>query len=224
MSQYIEGTIAVVNGDATVVGTGTLFLTEVSPGDIFVKDGDIPHYIVASITDNFNLELTGNYGGLTDPVGTYSISRDFTSPDNIPFMNQKDIATAQIFTRAMNKIQEIFSASGLNKFDMVIPVVADAEAGLVMYDGLLPGRNIQVNAISIYAATPPVGAAMIVRLTRDAVEVVGQDATLADGVSTQKSTLGTPQVFTTAQRLGLKFIQAGSTEPGGEIIIALHVQ
>ena len=224
MSQYKTGTVDVANGDATVVGNGTLFLTEVTIGDIFVRDGDIASYEVGSITDDTNLELTGNYVGVTGAGVNYSISRDFTSPDNIPFMNQLDIATAQLFTRAMLKIQALFSSGGLNQQDIILALVPDAEAGLIFYDGLLPGKNMQVNAISIFAGLVPVGADIIFRLTRDAVEVVGQDATLADGVSTQKTTLGTPQTFTTVQRLGFKCIQAGSGTPGAELILTLHIQ
>jgi len=227
MSQYITGTVDVTNGDATVVGTGTLFLTEVAVGDIFVRDGDVAFYMVSSVTTDLALELTGAYGGVTGLAVNYSISRDFTVPDNIPFMNQKDIHTAQIFTRAMNKIQALITASGAaaqNKFEIVIPIMSDAQAGLVVYDGLLPGRTIQVNGIGIFAQVPPTGADVIVRLLRDSVEIVGQDATLANGSANQESTLGTPQVFTAAQRLGLKFIQSGVSTPGSEIIISLHVE
>ena len=224
MSQYRTGTVDVANADATVVGNGTLFLTEVAIGDFFVRDGDIASYIVGSITNDTSLELTGNYVGVTGAGVNYSISRDFTTPDNIPFMNQGDIATAQIFTRAMLQIQALFSSGGLNQQDMIIPIVQDAEAGLVVYDGLLPGKNMQVNAISIFAGIVPVGADIIFRLLRDAVEIPANDATLADATSTQKTTLGTPQAFTTAERLGLKCIQAGSTDPGGELILTLHIQ
>lgn len=107
---YSEGTIDVTNGSPTVTGTGTKFIAEVKAGDIFIRDGDIAIYYVASnpVSDT-SLTLTGNYGGVTGTDLAYAVVRDFTTPDNIPFINRKDVETATIVKDAILKIQSVIT-------------------------------------------------------------------------------------------------------------------
>lgn len=54
----LTGTVATTTGDATVTGTTTEFLTEVSNGDTIVIGANT--YVVLSVTDDLALELTSN--------------------------------------------------------------------------------------------------------------------------------------------------------------------
>lgn len=106
--------------------------------------------------------------------------------------------------------------------DFIISVVQDAEVDLVVYDGLVPSRNITITQISLFAGIAPTGADMTLQLTRDGSEVAGTLATLTAGSSHEKTNI-TDAPFTTSERLGLKFKQAGSTDPGSEVIVTLHL-
>jgi hypothetical protein len=108
VSQYRAGTVTVTNGDATVVGVGTLFNTEVTIGDLFARDSENVLYRVASITDDTNLELAAVYAGVTGAGESYSITRDFSAPDNFPLPVKGDIQTALIINEAIALIQTRF--------------------------------------------------------------------------------------------------------------------
>tara|TARA_R110002110_G_scaffold115958_12_gene287259 strand:+ start:243 stop:4517 length:4275 start_codon:yes stop_codon:yes gene_type:complete len=71
---YNTGTVDVTEGDATVVGTGTAFTSEVSAGDRFQRDGDLVTYTVDSVTDDTHLELTEEYAGVTGTGLDYAIT------------------------------------------------------------------------------------------------------------------------------------------------------
>ena len=107
MSQYQIGTVAVTNGSASVTavdpdsGNGilaeTLWLTEVSVGDMFYVYGDDVAYTVQTITDDTTLILSAPYQGTTvTPAGTplaganYAIHRDFSTNYLMPLANRGD--------------------------------------------------------------------------------------------------------------------------------------
>ncbi len=65
----IVGTIAVTNGVATIVGTGTSFTTDLAFGDdLLIEDslGTQRYYTVAVVTDDTNVTLNVVYGGATE--------------------------------------------------------------------------------------------------------------------------------------------------------------
>jgi hypothetical protein len=108
VAQYRVGTVTVTNADATVVGVGTAFDTEVTPGDLFAIDSDNTIYRVASVTDPLNLELTATYAGVTSAGEAYSITRDFTAPDNLPLPVKGDVQTALVVNEAIVLMQAKF--------------------------------------------------------------------------------------------------------------------
>lgn len=59
----LTGTLAVTVSSAAVVGTGTLFTTELAVGDRVRVASDVAIYEVATITDNTHLALTAVYAG-----------------------------------------------------------------------------------------------------------------------------------------------------------------
>ena len=110
MSQYSTGTATVTNGSATVTGTNTLWLANVTAGDSFTVAGDGVMYDVASVDSDTQVTLSAPYAGTTASGVVYAIGTGFTVPDSFPEMSQGDIETATIFTRAMRKIQGKFTA------------------------------------------------------------------------------------------------------------------
>jgi len=104
MAQYKTGTVSVVNGSTSVLGTDTLWSTEVRAGDLFTIVGTGITYEVASVTDNTTLSLTGSYQGETSSGVSYVIARDFTPIDGIPYINKGDIETAAILKRAIMQL------------------------------------------------------------------------------------------------------------------------
>jgi hypothetical protein len=109
MSQYSTGTATVTNGSATVTGTNTLWLANVTAGDSFTIASTGVMYNVASVDSDTQVTLSAPYAGVTASGVVYAIGTGFTVPDSFPEMSQGDIETATIFTRGMRKIQSKFS-------------------------------------------------------------------------------------------------------------------
>jgi len=114
MSQYKTGTATVTNGSATVTGTNTLWLANVTSGDSFTVAGDGVMYDVASVDSDTQITLSVAYAGVTASGAVYAIGTGFTVPDSFPEMSQGDIETATIFTRAMRTIQGKFTGIETN--------------------------------------------------------------------------------------------------------------
>ncbi len=76
---YRKGTVKLVTGSTSVVGTNTFWLTAgLNPGDIFSVDG-VADYEIASIADNTHLTLKTAFNGSTVDESTYHIVRNFTA-------------------------------------------------------------------------------------------------------------------------------------------------
>lgn len=80
---YRTGAVAVTNGSAAVVGTGTSWTTQGSVGDIFVGP-DGAQYEISAIADDTHLSIrkldgTAAYAGATASAQPYAIIRNFTS-------------------------------------------------------------------------------------------------------------------------------------------------
>ena len=83
MPWYRTGTVAVTNGSPNIVGTGTLFLSQASVGDIFVGP-DLALYEVTAVPDDLNFAVkqlggAAAYAGATLSAQNYAIIRNFTS-------------------------------------------------------------------------------------------------------------------------------------------------
>ena len=115
MSQYKTGTATVTNGSATVTGTNTLWLANVTAGNSFTVAGDRVMYDVASVDSDTQITLSAPYAGTTASGVVYAIGTGFTVPDSFPEMSQGDIETATIFTRGMRKIQSKFIGIAIDK-------------------------------------------------------------------------------------------------------------
>ncbi|SPA50615.1 hypothetical protein [Cupriavidus taiwanensis] len=74
MAWYAAGTVALTNGQAAVIGTGTSFLTKVKAGDMFVpEDGANIFYEIAEITSSLQFILKKPYQGTTAQGVGYAI-------------------------------------------------------------------------------------------------------------------------------------------------------
>ena len=106
--KYDTGTVAVTNGSAAVVGTGTKWLTNLAANQLFSLAGSSIAYTVASITDDTHLTLAANYAGTTGSGLTYTVIQAFTTNYSIPYPDIGDVQTATIMKRAMMLIDTLF--------------------------------------------------------------------------------------------------------------------
>ena len=63
INSVLTGTLTATNGSATVTGSGTLFVSELTFGDIITLSGVA--YTVQSVASNTSLNLTANFAGTT---------------------------------------------------------------------------------------------------------------------------------------------------------------
>jgi len=103
MSQYKDGTASVNNNSNIVTGSGTLWIANISAGDLFTKAGDDVAYTVAGVTNNTILTLTAPYSGSTSTGSTYGITIGFTA-GGLPLLSAGDLNTAAIYNEAMKNI------------------------------------------------------------------------------------------------------------------------
>jgi hypothetical protein len=77
------------------------FTTSVTPllskGPAFYQRGNAARYAVASVTNDYTLELTGNFAGAAnEPNQEYVVHTSFSSPDNVPYPELGDVETASV--------------------------------------------------------------------------------------------------------------------------------
>lgn len=99
MSQYQTGTVSANTGNATVVGTDTLWTANVANGDLFVVVGGTVVYEVANVVSNTEISLSAPWATANISGQNYAITRDFT-PNGIPYITKGDVETALILKRA----------------------------------------------------------------------------------------------------------------------------
>jgi len=86
---YNAGTVSVTQGNPNVTATpGTLWLANVSPGNIFIGPDGALHRIL-SVGSNTSLTLADNYEGQNQPVGGYTI---FSGPPNRLALDQYNVS------------------------------------------------------------------------------------------------------------------------------------
>lgn len=132
MSQYVDGTVSVTAGDATVTGTGTLFVANVAAGDMFFIAGSLASYVVGSITDNTHLELTTNYGGATAAGQSYRIQSSRTPVLGLPYPEIGDLDQFVIVTEAIRLIEDYLvaaTAAGRHQISILAKDMRPSAAG-----------------------------------------------------------------------------------------------
>jgi hypothetical protein len=109
--QYKTGTVAVTNGNAGIVGTGTAWLASVTVGSVFSVAGSGVPYIVANVVDDTHITLASNYGAPTLGGLSYAITTSFTPNQKLPYPEATDIDTHTIVKRAMLQIDTMLGAA-----------------------------------------------------------------------------------------------------------------
>ena len=102
--QYQTGTVAVSTNSNVVLGVGTAWLGEVTPGELFTVQGSGLWYQIATVDSHVKLTLTAPYMGTTDNAAVYAISRDFTTNYGFPYPIKGDVDLPSILQRALQDI------------------------------------------------------------------------------------------------------------------------
>ena len=144
------------------------------------------------------------------------MANTFTPNLNIPKPAAGDVNWEDEYV----KLADALDAVG-NLFSLTVNAFFVPEAGQVFYEGFLPAEDITLKAISIFATQAPTGQDLTLDVLVDGVEQANL-STLADGATYQKTTFGTAIEISKSERLGLKFIQVGTTEPGNGMIATLY--
>lgn len=104
MSQYNTGTANVTNGSSVITGLSTVWLANISAGDVFTVANSGVMYIVASVSSDTGLRLSAPYTGVTLTNAYYTIVRDFTPRLQLPYPSHGDQDTASIVKDALLKL------------------------------------------------------------------------------------------------------------------------
>lgn len=123
-SYPITGTISVFFNDTSVVGTSTLFKTELSKNDKLIIQG--VQYTIASIVSDTNLELTSAYGSIT--IG--NITTEVIPATNKNYINREWSLSGHALSQAEYLIQH-----GSTTSRMVLNTTEDLYDGDDIYIG-----------------------------------------------------------------------------------------
>ena len=170
MTQIKSGTVTVTNGSATVTGSGTSWLGNVSAGDYFIvreSSGIVGRsvvYEVAGVASDTSLSLTAPWAGDTASDVAYVVHIDF-QPSGLPKMLPGDLESAPIFNRAMQQVAN--GTLGLNN------ATVSTGTGTQTVPNALDSRTIPVNTVAALRALPGAKAGL-------RVDVAGED-TAFDG-------------------------------------------
>src|SRR3990167_2917051 len=167
---YKTGTVGVTNGSATVTGTGTLWLANLTANDLFTITGDFANaginYRILSIATNTSLKLTTNYAGATIASGaTYYTSSDFTSR-GYPLANKGDLEPSYILRELAEMIDEDISTITTGTFAVPKEIFYLGQ----MTNGLEVRRNYiakyagTVNEVRILCEDAPVTSSAVIRV------------------------------------------------------------
>jgi hypothetical protein len=153
----ITGTLSGSNGSPNVAGTGTVFLTELSPDDELVLDG--VRYTVATVPSDTSLTLTEN---ISNPTGLSAVT-GFLLPDRPKrFINREWLVAGHTIREPLTAVQNgsavdrliLDDASDIKEGDMLyVGTIGSGE--LVRVDSLLGAS--QVSLATSLATIPPIG-------------------------------------------------------------------
>jgi hypothetical protein len=135
----LEGTVSLTNGSATVTGSGTEFLRQVSPEDelLFVTPVGTTRYAVESVTSNTSLTVTSEYGSQTvTGTGVYILPK-------LPkrYTNRVFLIAGHSLKEPVHQISEQLSGF-VNQIKL--DSVEDIEAGDILF---LSGETVTVQRV-----------------------------------------------------------------------------
>jgi len=107
MGQHKTGTVNVTNGSSTITGNGTLWLANISIGDVFKIQSENATYKVEAIVSNTEITLTANYAGTTASYTNYQIVVDFTPNFHLTEIHVGDKDWPYHLTQTIREIDRI---------------------------------------------------------------------------------------------------------------------
>lgn len=110
MSQYDFGTVDVTNGSATIVGTGTEWLSFIQKGALFSLQGGKVWYEVSEVLSDTEITLTSEFVGETQAAASYVLHTTFTPNLGLPVIGFGDINTGGLLQQAFGTIEAALKA------------------------------------------------------------------------------------------------------------------
>lgn len=104
-----------------------------------------------------------------------------------------------------------------------ISIQDTAVNGTVFFDGFIPEEAISVRAMGIFSLNPPTGQDLRIDIIKNSTEQ-NNEAVLTDGNQFEKTSLASAVLFTSSDRLGLKFTQVGSVNAGEKFVVTIYYQ
>jgi|WetSurMetagenome_2_1015567.scaffolds.fasta_scaffold17851_2 hypothetical protein len=182
------GTITTLTSSATVTGTGTLFLTEISVGNIIKTSSSVAIGTVASITDNTHLTFAANAASTNNSI-TYR-SQGVGSVDNVTissgFVVIMDVTHAYCNTLTVDGQQNSYCSltlSGTNILTVTGAVTMNRPDSLNVNAGTL-------NAASLNMTGGTLANIAILKITTGTVTITGNISFLGGVTAIQKIIMG----------------------------------
>ncbi|MEK9627827.1 MAG: hypothetical protein VW455_02270 [Nitrospinota bacterium] len=146
------------------------------------------------------------------------MANTFTNNLNLPIPGAGDLNWETEYTEFANAVDDLGSL-----LCFTLSVHGPAIDETVFFDGFVPEETIAVRAIGIFSLNPPTGQDLKIDILKNSI-AQNNEATLTDGNQYEKTSLSTKVVFSISDRLGLKFSQVGSGNPGDKIIVTVLFQ
>lgn len=154
MSQWRQGTVTLINGNATVVGSGTLFNSSGAVGgELFSVTGSGVGFEVANVSNAAILTLTGPYTGANLAGANYALTTSYTPFQKLPYPEFNDVDTPTIMRRLALKLDNLLGAAiGAIAFagrvlftDANGAISSDANIAFNAATGTFSTKNLTVN-------------------------------------------------------------------------------
>ena len=142
---------------------------------------------------------------------------DFTANLNLPIPEEGNNDWRALEASVKEAVDDIG-----NLLTVVIAAPFLAEVNQVFYDGLVFQEDVTVKKISLHAVEAPTGADLKVDLLKDG-SAQAKIATLTAASNFELTDIA-DIVYAAGERLGLKFTQVGSAEPGNGVSATVYYQ
>lgn len=106
MAQYLIGTVDVTNGALFITGHDTLWLANVSVGDLFKVRGVKGIYLIDTVDSDTQVTLGAAWAGASLTYQEYEIHKDFTPNYDYPEINTSDKEWYEFMTKAIRMVDE----------------------------------------------------------------------------------------------------------------------
>jgi len=215
----IKQTCSVTNGSQNVTIAGVNLSSRVRKNNIFMVEGALVPYVVASdsVFDGTNtiVTLTGAYQDATDPAAKGVFAVDLTYPDNIPTIAQGDVGTAAIFTQAMYKLQDMISAVNPNGFQMYSDMYNDV---VTMKDSVDASERHVSTLESSASASATAAATSATNVKTSETNAAASQAAAATSAANAKTSETNAKTSETNASASMTTAQKWATQTSAEVV------